>query len=192
MESRTMKVAAIVMIIAMTLAGAVGAQGKEVPKSLVKFAGETLAAFGQDATIVAAVQAQNQKGVSLDAIKEIDRKWMATAGLDDLMRSLAGNACAERLKKIQEQNKFILESFAMDDKGAVVGESNKTSDYWQGDEPKWTESFKGGAGAIHYGALTYDASAKANIIQISVPVMSGGKAIGAITFGISVDEWEKR
>lgn len=192
MKHGTYRILSIAAAMAVALAGTAGAQGKDVPKTLVKFAGETLAGIGQDTVIVAAVQAQNQKGVTLEAIKEIDKKWMATTGLDDLMRSLADNACAARLKKIQEQYKFILEAFAMDDKGAVVGETNKTSDYWQGDEPKWAESYKGGAGAVHYGALSYDSSVKANIIQISVPVTAGGKAIGAITFGISVDEWEKR
>jgi hypothetical protein len=29
-------------------------------------------------------------------------------------------------------------------------------------------------------------------MQVSVPVAKAGKAIGAITFGVNLDEWEKR
>jgi len=49
--------------------------------------------------------------------------------------------------------------------------TNKTSDYWQGDEAKFTESFKGGSGAVHIGDVEFDQSAQAYLVQISVPVM---------------------
>jgi sensor histidine kinase regulating citrate/malate metabolism len=75
----------------------------------------------------------------------------------------------------------------MDNQGANVCMTNRTSDYWQGDEAKWQKSFEGGKGAIFIDERKYDSSAKAVIVQISVPVMDGDKAIGAITVGIKVD-----
>ncbi len=80
----------------------------------------------------------------------------------------------------------------MDAQGTIIGETNRTSTYWKGEQAKFTAAYKGGAGALWYGTLEYDESTKSNIVQISVPVMKGGKAIGAICFGINVDEWEKR
>jgi len=59
--------------------------------------------------------------------------------------------------------------------------TNKTSDYWQGDEVKWQESFKGGAGAVHIGEIEFNGSAQDYLVQISVPVVEGDKAIGAKT-----------
>ncbi|WP_197466328.1 MULTISPECIES: hypothetical protein [unclassified Oleiphilus] len=78
----------------------------------------------------------------------------------------------------------------MDNQGANVAMTNKTSDYWQGDEAKWQESFKDGAGAVHIGDVEFDESAQAYLVQVSVPVMDGGTAIGAITIGINLDDLE--
>ena len=79
------------------------------------------------------------------------------------------------------------EIFVMDNLGANVAMSDKTSDYWQGDEAKFKESFKGGAGAVHIGDVEFDDSSQLYTVQISVPVKDGTKVIGAITFGIDVD-----
>jgi hypothetical protein len=65
--------------------------------------------------------------------------------------------------------------------------TNKTSDYWQGDEAKWQESFKDGAGAVHAGGVEFDESSQDYLVQISVPVMDSGKAIGALTIGVNLD-----
>ena len=68
--------------------------------------------------------------------------------------------------------------------------TNKTSDYWQGDEAKFKNSFNQGKGAIFVDEVEFDDSAQAYLVQVSVPVMDQGKAIGAITFGIDVDQVE--
>jgi len=38
--------------------------------------------------------------------------------------------------------------------------------------------------------VEFDDSAQAYLVQISVPVMDGGSAIGAITIGVNLDELE--
>ena len=75
----------------------------------------------------------------------------------------------------------------MDNQGANVAMTNRTSDYWQGDEAKFKKSFNGGKGGIFIDEVEFDLSCMAFLIQISVPVMDGDKAIGAITFGIDAD-----
>ena len=40
------------------------------------------------------------------------------------------------------------------------------------------------------GDVEFDESAQAYLVQVSVPVMEGGSAIGAITIGINLDELE--
>ena len=59
-----------------------------------------------------------------------------------------------------------------------------------GDEAKFKESFKGGAGAVHIGEVEFDDSTQAYLVQVSVPVKDNGKVIGAITFGVDVDKIE--
>ncbi len=62
---------------------------------------------------------------------------------------------------------------------------------WQGNEPKFTESYKGGQGAVHISKVKFDESAQAYVVQVSVPVLDAGHAIGAITVGINIDELDK-
>jgi hypothetical protein len=191
MIARITLVAALALALGLVVVPTVAAQDQSVPRSLVKFAGDTLAKIGQDPNLVAFVEAQNGRGVGLDRIKQIDQEWMAEKGVNGFMRSLLDSACSARLKAVISQYPFVLEAFVMDNQGALVGLTNKTSDYWQGDEPKFTESYKGGAGAIHYGKAEFDKSANSTLVQISVPVVKGS-AIGAITFGVSIEAWEKR
>ena len=74
----------------------------------------------------------------------------------------------------------------MDNQGAVVGENDLTSDYWQGDEAKWKNSFNGGKGGIDVGKVKFDKSANTQLQQISITIVDGDKVIGAVTFGIVI------
>jgi len=172
--------------------GPVFAQQDAIPGSMVRFAENELMQFASGARIVEAVQEQNNRGASLDEIKAIDKTWSEYPGINRFMMDKISNDCALALWNFQLDHPYILEIFAMDNKGANVGQTNKTSDYWQGDESKFTESYKNSNGAIHYGEPEYDESVDELIVQISVPVMTGGRAIGAITFGIGLDAWERR
>jgi hypothetical protein len=70
-----------------------------------------------------------------------------------------------------------------------VCQDSLTSDYWQGDEAKWKNSFNAGKGGVDAGKVSFDKSANAQLQQVSLPIVgSGGKVIGAITFGIAVSE----
>jgi len=147
-----------------------------------------LAKTGQDSVLIAEVTRQNGERLSQQVINERDKKWQATSGMDDFMKGLMGNAGAKRLSQIEKEHRVIVESFLMDNKGANVAMTNKTSDYWQGDEAKFQKSFNGGKGAVFVDKAKFDKSAQAYVVQISVPVMSNGSAIGAITYGVNVDE----
>jgi hypothetical protein len=149
---------------------------------------EKLKETGTDATLIAAVNKQNAQNLSMSTISSRDKKWQGTSGLDDFMKTLMSNSAAKRLARIEKENKVIVESFLMDKKGANVAMTNKTSDYWQGDEAKFTKSFNGGKGSVHLGKAKFDKSAQAYVVQVSVPVLSAGRAIGAITYGINIDD----
>lgn len=87
--------------------------------------------------LVAAVIAQNEKNVSLDEIKELDAQWQAASDLTPFMRDLMQNEAARELVTLEQTEPYFLEVFVMDNQGALVALTNKTSDYWQGDEAKW-------------------------------------------------------
>ena len=83
----------------------------------------------------------------------------------------------------------ITELFVTDDKGLNVGQSDPTSDYWQGDEAKWQKSFQVGPGAIFVDDVEKDESTQQLQTQVSATIVDPktGAAIGAVTVGINVD-----
>ncbi len=177
-----------VFVLSLLLLGAL-AQAEELPSEIHDLI-PTLQSWGVDEVLVAAVQAQNAQGLTLDAIKKRDKEWRAVEGLDGAMKDMMNSPAAKRLSQYEQSAAYFFELFLMDNQGANVAMTNKTSDYWQGDEAKWQESFKNGQGAVHVGDVEFDESAQDYLVQISVPVMQGDKAIGAITVGVNLDELE--
>lgn len=162
---------------------------EEAPDSVKQLA-EGLRAWGENPILIGAVKSQNAENLTLEAIKARDKIWLDTSGIDDFMKGIMENAAAKELARLEKSEPYYFELFLMDNQGANVAMTNKTSDYWQGDEAKFTESFNKGQGAVHIGNVKFDESAQAYLVQVSVPVMDGGHAIGAITIGINVDVLE--
>jgi len=178
-----------VCILLVMVAGMVYAAEK-APQKVVDLANSTLANLGTDSIVVKAVKTENAKGKTLDQIKEMDKKWKGHAGIADYMQVIMDSECGKHLGNIQSDTDYYAEIFVMDNQGANVAMTDKTSDYWQGDEAKFQKSFKAGAGAIFIDDVEFDDSTQAYLVQVSVPVRDDDKVIGAITFGIDVDKIE--
>jgi hypothetical protein len=164
--------------------------GEKAPQKIYDLADTTLAQFGTDPIIVKAVQAENEKAKSMNQIKEMDKKWQAHAGIADYMKKMMESECGKYLRSIQAGKPFYAEIFVMDNQGANVAMTDKTSDYWQGDEAKFKKSFNSGQGGIFVDDVEFDDSAQAYLVQVSVPVKDNNSVIGAITFGIDIDKVE--
>ena len=142
---RTKLIACILFILALFI-GTVHAE--KAPQEVYDLADSALAAIGSDPVIIAAVKAQNAEGKSLADIQSMDEKWKAQAGVVDYMAALMDSPLGKHLKAIQANEEYYAEIFVMDNQGANVGMTDKTSDYWQGDEAKFKESFADGKGAV--------------------------------------------
>ena len=161
--------------------------GEKAPKKVMDLVPK-LTRIGTESALVEAVKAQNARGASLDKIKEMDKSWTATPGVNDFMKSLMASACAQKIKSIKASAPYYAEIFVMDNKGANVCMTDKTSDYWQGDESKWTKSYNNGAGGTDISDVKFDDSTQAYTVQVSFPVKDGGKVIGAVTVGVNVEK----
>ncbi|MEM9268058.1 MAG: hypothetical protein AAGA78_03855, partial [Pseudomonadota bacterium] len=82
----------------------------------------------------------------------------------------------------------VTEVFVMDNKGLNVGQSEITSDLWQGDEAKWQETFGEVQGTMHVSDVEFDESTGFYQTQVSMPALDPvtGEALGAITFGVNI------
>lgn len=179
-----MKIRISLLILCVLLFSSLTLKAQNTPESVIKLTKTKLISWASSEKIVSAVKSQNAKNTPLEKIKSIDKKWTETSGLDDFMSEILNNGSSEFLKSLRKDNKYIIEAFVMDNKGANVGMTNKTSDYWQGDEDKFTKCYNNGNGAPFYGKVAFDESTQTYLIQVSVPVIDGGKTIGAVTFGI--------
>ncbi len=148
-----------------------------------------MAKFGHDKTIVEAVQAQNKKMMSLFDIQNTDAAWRGILeGTIPIQDELMSNDCAKAAQAILESKPYIMEIFVTDNQGANVCMTDKTGDYWQGDEAKFVKAFNGGIGAVFVDEVEMDSTTGAEVSQVSVPVMSKGKAIGVMTIGVYVGQ----
>lgn len=158
------------------------------PAKVVALARSVVAKLGTAPEVVKAVKAQNAKGAALADVQAFDKKWMATPGVADFMKALIDSECGLYLKKVQGGAPFYSEIFVTDKLGANVAMTSKTSDYWQGDEPKFTESWKDGAGAVYVSDVAFDKRSQTYVVHVSVPVKEGATTIGVLVAGISVEK----
>lgn len=164
-------------------------------KAVETYVKANLISWLSDKTVIAAIKAQNEKNASLTQaeVDKLDKQWRAEvdAAQKPLIDSVMKNALSALLAKKKDETKGVVtEVFVMDDKGLNVGQSDITSDYWQGDEAKWKKTFLVGPDAIFLDKVEKDESTQALQMQVSVSIKDPetGKPIGAVTFGINVDQ----
>jgi len=139
-------------------------------------------------SIVRAVDNQNNEAIALAEIQQRDEIWKNAGGnLNTLIREVTQNDVAKYFQRRVENNSAIDEVFLTDNQGANVAAYPPTSDYWQGDEEKWTASYNNGNGVVFIGPLEYDESTQKTQVQISAPVISKEQTIGVLVLGVSVD-----
>ena len=137
--------------------------------------------------LIQAVRRQNAQKISLNDVKKLDDDWKGTDDLTPFKRSLQQNSAGKLLKRYVSRNPFLNEAFLTDNQGANVAAFPATSDYWQGDEEKWTESFNEGTGKIFVGPLERDESTNTVAVQVSAPLFHQGETIGVLVVGVTFD-----
>lgn len=152
-----------------------------------------IAEIAGSSQVIEAVKAQNKETAGHDQAKidELDKTWRAETDATDqpMIDAVLENDLSAYLADVQDgSDGLFTEIFVMDAKGLNVGQSDVTSDFWQGDEAKWKETFLKGKGAIHVSELEEDESTQMVQSQVSVSVTdpASGETIGAVTFGVNV------
>jgi hypothetical protein len=120
----------------------------------------------------------------------------SSAPFDDYLSTPSLGIAPEVVKAVKAQNAlgasladvYYSEIFVTDKLGANVAMTAKTSDYWQGDELKFTESWKAGAGGVFVSDVGFDKSSQTYVVHVSVPVKDRGVTIGVLVAGINVEK----
>jgi hypothetical protein len=147
--------------------------------------------WANDPRIVAAIVAQNAEtaGYTPADIDRLDQHWMGEVGASDrtLVDVVLDHPVSEMLRdRIASSGGMITEAFVMDAQGLNVASALPTSDYWQGDEAKFSETFPMGADAVHLSEVEFDESSQSYQVQVSFPIVdpATGNVVGAITVGV--------
>ena len=147
--------------------------------------------WAADPIVVHAVREANASPRSMDEIETLTREWEEATGVTEFMRSLIENTAARRLKELRSSNPEIQEAFLTDAIGANVAITNKTSDFYQGDEVQYLEAFNQGKGGVHIGDLSLDESIHSYSIHVGVPVLDEGKPIGVLLAAVNVEKLKR-
>lgn len=159
-----------------------------------KYVQDHIRFWAADPVLISAIRSQNMRHASLSQaqIEEMDRMWRAEVGLADrpTVEAVIDGPAADFLRsQLAASAGVISEVFIMDNHGLNVAASDATSDYWQGDEAKFTETYGMGASAVHVGDIEYDESTQTYQGQVSMAIADpdSGAVIGAMTVGLNAE-----
>jgi hypothetical protein len=185
------KAATAAALLALLAAAPALANGYEA--RLRALADARLRAVAEEPALIEAIRAQNAgPDLSGEEIARLDADWRAQVGAASapLVEEVAARPASRALAAARDASEGLLtEIFAMDRHGLNVAVSDPTSDYWQGDEAKWLETYAVGADAVHVSEVEFDESTQTYQAQVSlaVPDPDTGAPIGAVTFGVNVE-----
>lgn len=147
-----------------------------------------------DSALIDAIRDQNSRLGQLpqDEIDALDAQWRAEVGTGDqpLVDQVLGHPASSFLQaRAHDSAGAITEIFLMDFNGLNVAATGATSDYWQGDEPKFQQTYEVGPGAVFVDEVEFDESTQGYQGQVSVSVLDPDtrEVIGAITVGLNAD-----
>lgn len=179
--------------LAVFLATASTASANEFEGAMRTFAETQVAKWATDPVLVDAIKAQNMQTTRYDqaTIDEMDTLWRAQVGMDGapmIDQVIAGTAADFLRAQVASAGGAITEAFVMDARGLNVAASAATSDYWQGDEDKFTQTYPVSGGAIHFGDVELDGSTNTVQGQVSMTIVDPetGESVGAITVGLDI------
>ena len=144
--------------------------------------------------LVRAIKAQNVAHASMgqSGIDALDQQWRSESvnGSGPLVDKVMANELSVFLQGVREESQgLITEVFVMDNLGLNVGQSDLTSDFWQGDEAKWQKTYKAGPDVLFVDDVELDESSQRYQAQVSYSISDPvtGDVIGAVTIGIDAE-----
>lgn len=159
---------------------------------------EKIRSFVDTDIVRLSVENQNKKykDISEQDVLALDNKWREeTKSKDQLLISATlSNPLSSYLTRVQAHSVGLYtEIFAMDSHGLNVGQSNISSDYWQGDEAKFQKTYPVSYNAVFVDDPEYDKELGIWRVQVNLTVSDEEqKAIGAITVEMNLSELERR
>lgn len=161
----------------------------------------TLETLSANNTLIQAAQEKNGAYANFD--KPADEQIAANAdewaqaantssGQNELINDILTGDIAEQLEKYQILFPDNFQLMVTDKYGALIGATQRTNDYYYGDETWWQETYVGGFGSAYIGEPRFDWDIYDYALDIAVPIFgktaSGkGEVAGILYTTISLD-----
>ncbi len=176
-----MKITLVALALVLTCAAAGAAAGLEpAVQAKVDAQIKLIQGWAADPAIVAAVKAQNAAPPAEFAAMTQD-KWASLTVLDPFVRGFSKNAAATVLKG--KKSDIVAEAFVSAADGRKVAFLTKPSGWTHKGKPKHDVPM---TGKVWQGPVEVDESTGVQSVQVAVPVMDGGKAVGSLVVGLAV------
>lgn len=135
---------------------------------------------------------RQHEGLAKADLLEQDRLYLAQLQTGDgsIVKSLREAPASKRLTALLKMEKGIVgELMAFDRSGLTIAAAHLPSDYWQGDESKFTRTVATGANALFIDTIAFDQSSGLFLVQVSLSVSdpATGDVIGGVTIGLDVE-----
>tara|TARA_B100000123_G_scaffold157569_1_gene116560 strand:+ start:771 stop:1370 length:600 start_codon:yes stop_codon:yes gene_type:complete len=148
--------------------------------------------------VALSINSQNRlrKDMTQDQIDAADKQWRAEREADDqpLVAAILTNPLSSYLTQVQARSGGLYaEIFVMDAVGLNVGQSSITSDFWQGDEGKFQNTFPKGPNAVFIDEAEYNEESDSWRSQLNMTMSDENQqAIGAVTIEVNLNELVRR
>jgi len=126
---------------------------------------------------------------------EIDRQWRALAPerATPLAQRILELPASKALREWKTEHQgLVTEVLVINRSGTMAAMSRMSSDFWQGDEPKFTQVMEDpyAQGNLYISPIRYDASTSRFQIMVSSTITPahGGKKLGVVVLGLDVEE----
>ena len=136
-----------------------------------------LQAWGSDPAIVSAVKAYN----AAPPAEMTNDQWKTLQVLDPKVRAYTKNSVAEAIKAKKDDT--VTEAFVSGADGGKVAFLSKPTSWSHKSNPKHAAPM---SGKTWIGQVEVDESTGQEQVQVSFPVLDGGKPVGSVVVGLSL------
>lgn len=140
--------------------------------------------------IVSSLREAASRTLSPSQRDSIDAQWREEVARRDfhLVDSFLSRPVSKFLQLQKSRNHgLITELILVDRDGHNLGIADVTSDFWQGDEAKFTKASGVGSGGLYISDIRYDVSAQHFLVHASIPLHDGQRLAGMLIVGINVE-----
>jgi len=125
------------------------------------------------------------RNTTLAQVQERDRNWPQYNTDDPTVLAVLHHPAAGALRALQNHYAVLGESFLIGANGGLVAATDRTSDYWQGDEAQFTDAVKLARGSFRVIRSSLDESARAMLAKMIIPIYArnADRVIGVLVLG---------